>query len=90
MALPVCPNCGAIQRPYGPRGYDGPSEYMCQAQTADDCHVEICTDCAGFYEPDADIDHEGYHVDRSTIRCKPCEEFRQAKRLDNSAYERNA
>lgn len=78
---PACPSCNAPLAPYGPKGYDSAYQATCGAQESEDCPVDICSECAGFYEPDADIDHDGYHVDRTQARCRPCEDLREARRF---------
>lgn len=77
MALPSCPACQATLRPFGPLGYDGPIAHACASQASEACPVDICSACAAFCEPDADIDHEGYYVDRTVARCGPCEAARK-------------
>lgn len=47
---------------------DGAHEGSCR-----DCHDDVCSKCAAFYEADADCDQDGY-VDRSTFLCRECKE----------------
>lgn len=90
MTPSACPNCNAVLAPDGPKGYDGPREATCSAQDSDACPVEICSECAAFYEVDGEYSSDGGMIDNTVARCQVCEHARQAKRFDNSAAARNA
>lgn len=79
---PTCPNCQAILAPHGPRGYDSPYAITCSAQTSEECPVEICTDCAAFFEVDQSADGENWTDTCTTARCFPCEYEREARARD--------
>jgi hypothetical protein len=87
---PACPNCNAPLAPYGPKGYDSASPAVCADQRSEDCPVDICSECAAFWEVDQSADGENWTDTVVKARCFACEIERELVRGHNSADPRFA